>query len=80
MLQTGKVEQRKQKRLTAVAKSKGERRTIGQCCANVDQATKFHKYIRDVMKIFEEHVRKGKQVKKYLLEMIQDVREACMNM
>ena len=57
-----------------------ERRTIGQRCANVDQATKFCKYIHDVMKTFEEHVRKGKQVKKYLLEMIQDVREACMNM
>ena len=32
------------------------------------------------MKTFEEHVKKGKQVKKYLTEMIQDVREACMNM
>ena len=57
-----------------------ERRTVGQCCANVDQATEFCKYIRDVMKTFEEHIRKGKQVKKYLLEMIQDVREVCMNM
>ena len=57
-----------------------ERRTIGQRCANVNQATEFRKYIRDLMKTFEEHVRKGKQVKKYLLEMIQDVREACMNM
>ena len=52
----------------------------GQCCANVDQATEFQKYIRDLMKTFEEHVKKGKQVKKYLTEMIQDVREACMNM
>ena len=32
------------------------------------------------MKTFEKHMRKGKQVKKYLLEMIQDVREVCMNM
>ena len=32
------------------------------------------------MKQFKEHIRKGKQVKKYLLKMIQDVREACMNM
>ena len=32
------------------------------------------------MKTFEEHIRAGKQVKKYLLEMIQDVTEACMNM
>ena len=47
---------------------------------NMDQATEFRKYIRDLMAQFEEHVRKGKQVKKYLLEMIQDVREACMNM
>ena len=52
----------------------------GQCCANVDKATEFHKYIRDVMKTFEEHVKKGKQVKKYLLEMIEDVREVCANM
>ena len=32
------------------------------------------------MKTFEENVKKGKQVKKYLIEMIQDVREVCMNM
>ena len=32
------------------------------------------------MKNFEENVKKGKQVKKYLTEMIQDVREACTNM
>ena len=85
MLQAGKAEQRKRKRLTAVVKSKDtevveERRTVGQHCANVDQATEFRKYIHDVMKTFEGHIRKGKQVKKYLLEMIQDVREACMNM
>ena len=57
-----------------------DRRAVGQCCANVDQAREFHKYIRDLMTTFEEHVRQGKQVKKYLLEMIGDVREACMNM
>ena len=78
-MQTGKAEQRKQKRQTKVADMVEERRTIGQHCANVDQATEFCKYIRDLMKTFEEHVRAGKLVKKYLLEMIQDVREACMN-
>ena len=80
MLQTGKVEQRKQKRQTKVADVVEERRTVGQHCTNVDQATEFRKYIRDLMRTFEEHVRAGKQVKKYLLKMIQDVREACMNM
>ena len=80
MLQTGKAEQRKRKRQTKVADVVEERRTIGQCCSNVDKATEFRKFIRDLMKTFEEHVRAGKQVKKYLLEMIQDVREACMNM
>ena len=57
-----------------------ERRTLGQHCANVDRVTEFRKYIHDMMKTFKEHVRKGKQVKKYLLKMIEDVREACMNM
>ena len=80
MLQAGKAEQRKRKRQTKVADVVEERRTVGQHCANVDQATEFRKYICDLMKTFEEHVRAGKQVKKYLLEMIQDVREACMNM
>ena len=79
-LQTGKAEQRKWKRQTKVADVVEERRTVGQRCANVDQATEFCKYIRDLMKTFEEHVRAGKRVKKYLLETIQDVREACMNM
>ena len=79
-LQTGKVEQRKRKRQTKVADVVEERRTVGQRCANVNQATEFCKYIHDLMKTFEEHVRAGKQVKKYLLKMIQDVREACMNM
>ena len=84
-LQRGEVEERKQKRYTAAAKGKDidvvveERRTVGQHCANVDQATEFRKFIQDLMKTFKEHVRKGKQVKKYLTEMIQDVREACMN-
>ena len=36
--------------------------------------------IRDIMKTFEGYVKKEKQVKKYLLEMIEDVWEACMNM
>ena len=78
-LQTGKAEQRKRKRPTSHA-DMVERRTTGQCCAYVDQATEFRKYIRHLMKTFEEHVRKGKQVKKYLLKMIGDVREVCMNM
>ena len=86
-LQAGKAEQRKHSKPVAVAKSKHvsedviteERRMAGQCCANVSQATEFCKYICDVMKTFEEHVKKGKQVKKYLLEMIEDVREACAN-
>ena len=84
--QTGKVEEKRQKRHTAAAKDKdrdvivGERRTVGQRCVNVDQATEFQKYIRDLMKTFKENVKTGKQVKKYLTEMIQDVREVCMNM
>ena len=32
------------------------------------------------MKTFEGHVKNGKQVKKYLLQMIEDIWEACMNM
>ena len=55
-LQTGKAEQRKQKRQTKVADVVEERRTVGQLCANVDQATEFRKYIRDLMKTFEEHI------------------------
>ena len=54
-----------------------ERRIVGQ---HAGQATEFRKYIHDVMKTFEEHVRNLKQVKKYLLEMIGDVTEACSNM
>ena len=86
-LQTGKADERKRKK--PVAKDKGadpdvvmeERpRGAGQHCANLGQATEFRKYIRDIMKTFEGHVKKGKQVKKYLLEMIEDVQEACMNM
>ena len=70
-LQTGKVEQRKWKRPTTAADLVvEERRTIGQHCANVSQATEFRKYIHDMMKTFEEQIRKGKQVKKYLLDMI----------
>ena len=55
-------------------------RGTGQWCANMGQATEFRNYIKSVMKTFKEHVRKGKQIKKYLVEMIQDVHEACMNM
>ena len=42
-LQTGKAMQRKWKRQTKVADVVEERRTIGQHCANVDQATEFCK-------------------------------------
>ena len=42
--------------------------------------TEFRKYIKGIIKAFEEQVKKGKQVKKYLVDMIDDVREACMNM
>ena len=87
-LQTGKAEQRKWKKLVVVARSRDmhmdvvmeERRTVRQHCTNVEEATEFRKYIRDVMKTFNENVRQGKQVKKYLLEMIENVREACLNM
>ena len=78
MLQVGKAEQRKRKRQTADVVVE-ERRT-GQCCANIDQATEFRNYIQNLMKQFKKHIQKGKQVKKYLLEMIHNVREACMNM
>ena len=32
------------------------------------------------MKEFERHVMKGKQVKKYLVDLIEDVKEVCINM
>ena len=85
-LQAGKADERKRKKPVAKGKSTDtdivieERpKAVGQRCANVDQATEFRKYIRDAMKTFEGHVKKGQQVKKYLLEMIEDVWEACMN-
>ena len=82
-LQTGKADQRKQKKL--VAKSADvevimEERQTGQKCANIKQALEFRKYIRDLMKEFEKHVMKGKQVKKYLVDLIEDMKEACINM
>ena len=55
-------------------------RGAGRQCANVEQVTEFRKYIKGIIKAFEEKVKKGKQVKKYLVDMIDDVREACMNM
>ena len=69
-LQAGKAEQRKRSKPVGIAKSKHtsedviieERRTAGQHCANVGQATEFRKYICDVMKTFEEHLKNGEQV------------------
>ena len=81
MLQKGRAEQRKKKSFTMSAdvEIREERRT-GQRCANIEQASEFRKYIRDLVKEFETHVAKGKQVKKYLVDLIEDVREACFNM
>ena len=81
MLQKGRAEQRKEKSFTMSAdvEIREERRT-GQRCANIEQALEFRKYIRDLVKEFENHVVKGKQVKKYLVDLIEDVREACFNM
>ena len=80
-LQKGRAEQRKKKSFTMSAdvEVREERRT-GQRCANIEQASEFRKYIRDLVKEFETHVAKGKQVKKYLVDLIEDVREACFNM
>ena len=47
---------------------------------NIEQASEFRKYIRDPVKEFEIHVAKGKQVKKYLVDLIEDIQEACINM
>ena len=82
-LQTGKADQRKQKKL--VAKSADvevimEERRTGQRCTNIKKASEFRKYIRDLMKEFEKHVMRGKQVKKYLVDLIEDVKEVCINM
>ena len=57
-----------------------EERRTGQRCVNIEQASEFRKYIRDLVKELETHVVKGKQVKKYLVGLIEDVREACINM
>ena len=57
-----------------------EERRTGQRCANIEQASEFRKYIRDLVKEFETHVVKGKQVKKYLVDLIEDIRETCFNM
>ena len=79
-LQKGRAEQRKKKSFTMSAdvEIREERRT-GQRCANIEQASEFRKYIRDLVKEFETHVAKGKQVKKYLVDLIEDVQEACFN-
>ena len=80
-LQKGRAEQWKKKSVmkSADVEVMEERRT-GQRCANIEQALEFRKYIRDLVKEFETHVVKGKQVKKYLVDLIEDVREACFNM
>ena len=56
-----------------------EERRTGQKCANIKQALEFQKYIRDLIKEFEKHAMKGKQVKKYLVDLIEDMKEACIN-
>ena len=80
-LQKGRAEQRKKKlfMMRADVEVREERRT-GQRCANIEQASEFRKYIRDLVKEFETHVVKGKQVKKYLVDLIEDIRETCFNM
>ena len=57
-----------------------EQRTKGYRCSNVKEVTEFWKYIKGLMKNFQGHIRKGKQVKKYLMELINDMHEACQNM
>ena len=80
-LQKGRAEQWKKKSVTKSADVEVmEERRTGQRCANIEQASEFRKYIRDLVKEFETHVAKGKQVKKYLVDLIEDVREACFNM
>ena len=80
-LQKGRAEERKKKSFTmrADVEVREERRT-GQRCVNIEQALEFRKYIRDLVKEFETHVAKGKQIKKYLVDLIEDIREACFNM
>ena len=53
-LQKGRAEQRKKKSFTmrADVEVREERRT-GQRCANIAQASEFRKYIRDLVKEFE---------------------------
>ena len=81
MLQKGRAEQRKKKSVTKSADVEVmEERRTGKRCANIEQASEFRKYIRDLVKEFETHVVKGKQVKKYLVDLIEDIREACFNM
>ena len=73
-LQQEKVEQRRKKSVSKRTESdviiaeipKG----TGQQCANMGQATEFRNYIKSVMKNFEERIKKGKQVKKYLIIII----------
>ena len=85
-LQKGKADERKKKLVVRAKRMDTDvlmeeiQRGPGQWCANVEQATEFRSYIKSIMKAFEEHVKKGKQIKKYLVDMIDHVREACMNM
>ena len=76
MLQKGRAEQFIKKSVTKSADVEVmEERRTGQKCANIEQASEFRKYIRDLVKEFETHVAKGKQIKKYLVDLIEDVRE-----
>ena len=80
-LQKGKAAERKGTRKDKESNIIAEKpKGTGQKCANVGQATEFRDYIKSLMKIFEQRVQEGKQVKKYLTEMIDDIWEACMNM
>ena len=85
-LQKGKADERKKKLFVRAKRMDTDvlmeeiPRGPGQWCANVEQATEFRSYIKSSMKAFEEHVKKGKQIKKYLVDIIDHVREACMNL
>ena len=62
-LQKGRAEQRKKKSVTKSADVEVmEERRTGQRCANIEEALEYRKYIRDLVKEFETHVAKGKQV------------------
>ena len=63
-LQRGKADERKKK--SAVRAKRADidvvveemPRGSGQWCANVEQATEFRNYIKSIMKMFEEHVKR----------------------